>query len=69
LPNNYQQRKGNIKMIIAAEYTRATKRISPMLWITKIEGGRRTYVGGFSVSGKVEARKVAKEQGAEPWNF
>lgn len=56
-------------MIIAAEYTRATKRISPMLWITKIEDGRRTYVGGFSVSGKVEARKVAKEKGAEPWNF
>jgi len=56
-------------MIIAAEYTRATKRISPMLWITKIEGGRRTYVGGCSVTSKVEARNVAKEQGAEPWNF
>jgi hypothetical protein len=56
-------------MIIAAEYTRATKRISPMLWITKIENGRRTYVGGFSVSGKVEARKVAAQHNAEPWNF
>ena len=56
-------------MIIAAEYTRATKRISPMLWITKIENGRRTYVDGLSVSGKVEARKVAAQYSAKPWNF
>ena len=56
-------------MIIAAEYSRATKRISPMLRITKIEDGRRTYVGGFSVAGKVEARKVAAEHNAKPWNF
>lgn len=56
-------------MIIAAEYTRATKRISPMLWITKIENGRRTYVDGYSVAGKAEARKVAAEHNAKPWNF
>jgi hypothetical protein len=61
--------KGKTQMTIAAEYTRATKRISPMLWITKIEDGRRTYVGGFSVSGKVEARKVAAQHNAKPWNF
>ena len=40
-----------------------------MLWITKIENGRRTYVGGYSVADKVEARKVAAQYNAKPSNF
>ena len=56
-------------MTIAAEYTAPTKRISGMVWITKIENGQRTEIANFSVSGKVEARKVAAANNAKPWNF
>ena len=56
-------------MTIAAEYTAPTKRISGMVWITKIENGQRTYLTNFSVSGKIEARKVAADNNAKPWNF
>jgi hypothetical protein len=55
--------------MIAAEYTNGTARIAPMLWITKIENGRREYVNGYPVNGKREARKLAQTLNAQPWNF
>ena len=55
--------------MIAAEYTNGTAKISPMLFITKIENGRREYLRSFSVSGKREARQLANELNAKPWNF
>ena len=56
-------------MIKAAEYTNGTAKISPMLFITKIENGRREYLNSYAVSGKREARKLANELNAKPWNF
>jgi len=55
--------------ILAAEYTVGSKRYPPTLYINRITDGRRSNVAAFTVSGKREARKLAKEQGAEPWNF
>ena len=56
-------------MILAAEYTWGTNRYPPTLYINRITDGRRSNVAAFTVSGKREARKLAKQQGAEPWNF
>lgn len=55
--------------MIAAEYTNPTKKISAMLWITKIENGRRELLESYSVSGKREARQIAAKHNAKPWNF
>jgi acyl-CoA thioesterase len=55
--------------ILAAEYTVGSKRYPPTLYINRITDGRRSNVAAFNVSGKREARKLAKQQGAEPWNF
>ena len=55
--------------ILAAEYTVGSKRYPPTLYINRITDGRRSNVAAVNVSGKREARKLAKEQGAEPWNF
>jgi len=55
--------------ILAAEYTVGSKRYPPCLYINRITDGRRSSVAAFTVSGKREARIVAKQQGAEPWNF
>jgi hypothetical protein len=56
-------------MVIAAEYTNGTKRYAPTLYINRIEDGRRSNIVAITVSGKREARKVAKEYNATPWNF
>ena len=55
--------------ILAAEYTVGSKRYPPTLYINRITDGRRSNVAAFNVSGKREARKLAKEQGATCWNF
>jgi acyl-CoA thioesterase len=55
--------------ILAAEYTVGSKRYPPTLYINRITDGRRSNVAAFTVSGKREARQLAKQQGAEPWNF
>ena len=55
--------------ILAAEYTSGSKRYPPTLYINRITDGRRSNVAAFNVSGKREARQLAKQQGAEPWNF
>ena len=55
--------------ILAAEYTSGSKRYPPTLYINRITDGRSSNVAAFNVSGKREARQLAKQQGAEPWNF
>ena len=58
-----------MESILAAEYTVGSKRYPPTLYINRITDGRRSNVAAFNVSGKREARKLAKEQGATCWNF
>lgn len=55
--------------VLAAEYTTGTKRYGPTLYINRIADGRRSNVIAFNVSGKREARQLAKQYGAQPWNF
>jgi len=55
--------------ILAAEYTSGTNKYPPTLYINRITNGRRSNVAAFTVSGKRDARRLAKQQGAEPWNF
>ena len=52
--------------IRAAEYTGGKR---PTLDITEIANGRRTYLQTHHVTGRREARKLAIELGATPWNF
>lgn len=55
--------------ILAAEYTNKSKHEPAWLTLNRIENGRRSFVLQIGVSGKVEARRVAKQHGAQPWNF
>lgn len=55
--------------VLAADYTRGSKRSPATLTINRIVDGFRTKVIGFNVSSKKEARELAKQYGATPWNF
>lgn len=55
--------------VLAAEYTTGSKRYPPTLYINQITGGRRSNVVAYNVTGKREARQLAKQHGATPWNF
>ena len=55
--------------VLAAEYTTGSKRYPPTLYINQITDGRRSNVVAYNVSGKREARQLAKQHGATPWNF
>jgi hypothetical protein len=55
--------------VLAAEYTSGTKRFPATLRINRIIDGRRSPVIGFNVTSKREARTLAKQYGATPWNF
>ena len=55
--------------ILAAEYTTRGRGLPATLYINRIIDGRRSNVIAFSVSGKREARGLAKQYGAECWNF
>lgn len=55
--------------VLAAEYTTGSKRYPPTLYINQITNGRRSNVVAYNVSGKREARQLAKQHGATPWNF
>lgn len=55
--------------VLAAEYTTGTNRYPPTLYINRISNGRRSNVVAYNVSGKREARQLAKQHGATPWNF
>lgn len=54
---------------LAAEFTAKTARTPAVLRITRIDAGRRALVSEHTVAGKAEARKVAADHGATPWNF
>ena len=55
--------------VLAAEYTTGTNKYPPTLYINRIANGRRSSVAAFAVRGKREARQLAKQYGAKPWNF
>ena len=55
--------------VLAAEYTTGSKRYPPTLYINWISDGRRSNVVAYNVSGKREARQLADQHGATPWNF
>ena len=55
--------------ILAAEYTNGSKTRSPTLQLNRIVDGHRTPVIGFNVAGRREARQLAAQYGATPWNF
>jgi hypothetical protein len=54
---------------LAAEYTNGSKTRSATLNLNRIVDGHRTPVIGFNVTGKREARQIAKQYNAQPWNF
>jgi len=58
-----------MESVLAAEYTTGTNRYPPTLYINRITDGRRSNVVAYNVSGKREARQLAKQHGATPWNF
>lgn len=55
--------------VLAAEYTVAGRGQSATLYLNRIVDGRRNKVIAFNVSNKREARQLAKQYGAKPWNF
>lgn len=55
--------------ILAAEYTTRGRGLPATLYINRIIDGRRSNVIAFNVSGKREARQLAKRYGALCWNF
>ena len=55
--------------ILAAEYTTRGRGLPATLYINRIIDGRRSNVIAFNVSGKREARQLAKTYNATPWNF
>jgi hypothetical protein len=57
-------------MTLQAHYSRMSKRHFAKLDIaTCTDDGHRTWIKSFQVDGLVMARKIAKMQGATPWNF
>ena len=55
--------------ILAAEFTSRGRNAPAVLDLTRIIDGHRTRVIAFRVSGKREARQLAKQYGAQPYNF
>lgn len=55
--------------VFAAEYYPGRKGRPAALDITVILGGRRTPVFSTTVANKREARQIAEDFGAQPWDF
>jgi hypothetical protein len=55
--------------IRAADYWTGSKRKPATVDLYEIRGGRRGDAETIVVSGKGEARRIAKERGFKPWNF
>ncbi len=55
--------------MLAAEYTSGSKTRSATLDLNKIVDGRRTNFASFTVANKREARSLAAQYAATPWNF
>lgn len=56
-------------MTYAAEFYAGTKSKSAVLDIVRIGNGQREHVETIPVLNKREARNVARDLGATPWNF
>lgn len=56
-------------MTLAAEFYAGTRAKSPVLDIARISNGQRDHVETIPVINKREARTVARQMGATPWNF
>lgn len=55
--------------VLAANFYPRTSRGPAVLVLDRIIDGHRTKVLGFNVSGKREARELAKRYNAIIWNF
>jgi hypothetical protein len=55
--------------VIEAHYTNGSARWSASVQIAERICGERTWLRQIPVSGKRDARKVAKQHNATPWNF
>lgn len=55
--------------MLAAEFTKGGPGRPSTLDINQIIAGRRTRFITFNVTGKREARQLAKTYAATPWNF
>jgi hypothetical protein len=55
--------------ILAAEFTKGRAARPSTLDLNRIIDGRRTRSSGFNVATKREARQIAKQYNATPWNF
>lgn len=56
-------------MTLAAEFYAATRSKSALVDIVRIANGAREHVETINVVSKREARAVARDLGATPWNF
>lgn len=56
-------------MTLAAEFYAATRAKSALVGIVRIGNGVREHVETINVINKREARAVARDLGATPWNF
>lgn len=54
--------------VLSADFYKGYKG-SPMVEISVIEAGHRTCLRSRPCANKREARKIAAEYGATPWNF
>lgn len=55
--------------MLEAHYTNGSKTRPAKLDLALTVNGRRDWLSSSPVSGKAEARKLAKAAGATPWNF
>jgi len=55
--------------VLAAEFTKGGARSPSTLDLNRIIDGHRTRVVSFNVATKREARQIAMQYGATPWNF
>jgi hypothetical protein len=55
--------------VLAAEFTKGGAARPSTLDLNRIIDGRRTRLISFNVATKREARQIAKQYGATPWNF
>jgi hypothetical protein len=55
--------------MLEAHYTNGGTVRPAQLALAVCENGRRTWISRQPVNGKAEARKLAREAGATPWNF
>ena len=55
--------------VLAAEFTKGGASRPSTLDLNRIVDGHRTRIVSFNVANRREARQIAKQYGATPWNF